>query len=189
VFSVVERFAEDAFGKQENGLGAVRHLKRTAFWAEKLSPGCDEAILIAAVSHDIERAFVETSVSYQGLKDGFMNPEYLTRHQQRSAKVISDFLRARGAAPDLVKRVKELVLRHEEGGDAASNLVMNADSLSFLENSVARFIAAEVPLVGRELVKRKFDWMYQRISSSVAREIAQDRYARALRLLDEAAEK
>jgi hypothetical protein len=66
---------------------------------------------------------------------------------------------------------------------------MNADSLSFLENSVARFIAAEVPLVGRELVKRKFDWMYQRISSSVAREIAQDRYARALRLLDEAAEK
>jgi len=188
VFSAVERFVEDSFGKQDSAYYII-HLKRTAYWAKRLDPACDEAVLIAAVSHDIERAFMEPSDLYGGLKDGFLDPVYLARHQQRSAEIISGFLQLKGAAPDLVARVRALVLKHEEGGSAAQNLLRDADSLSFLENNVKYFIAAKAPLADKNLIKRKFDWMYQRISSPVAREIAKKWYARALRCLDEAAEK
>ena len=185
MFLAVERFIEDSFGKQDNAHYVI-HLKRTVYWAKRLDPGCDEAVLIAAVSHDIERAFMEPSDLCEGLKDGFLDPVYLVRHQQRSAEIISSFLQLKGAAPDLVARVRALVLKHEEGGSAAQNLLKDADSMSFLENNVKYFIAAKTPLADKNLIKRKLDWMYQRISSPIAREIAKDWVDQALERLDEA---
>ncbi len=187
MFSAVERFVEDSFGKQDDPHYII-HLKRTAYWAKRLDPACDEAVLIAAISHDIERAFMAPSDLCEGLKDGFLDPVYLARHQQRSAEIISGFLQLKGASPDLVARVRTLVSKHEEGGSEAQNLLRDADSLSFLENNITHFVAAEGPSVGKGLIKRKFDWMYQRISSPVAREIAKKWYIQALRCLDEEGE-
>ena len=110
-----------------------RHMQRTLDWAVEIDPQAGEAVRIAAVTHDAERAYPEgdwdSAVSWN-------DPEYNRWHQERCAQIVGAWLREQGADPELVEQVERIVLVHEEGGFPEADVVQAADSLSFLETMV-----------------------------------------------------
>ena len=76
-----------------------------------------------------------------------------------------------------------LISRHEEGGNEDQNLLKDADSVSFFENNLSIFFRkAEVE--GKDKIKHKFNWMYNRITSVKAKQYAKRDYEKALKELD-----
>jgi hypothetical protein len=110
----------------------TQHLLRTEDWVLELEPGAGEALRLAAVLHDIERAFPDPDTAWDSARD-WDSPAYNRWHQDRSARIAVEWLRGRGAPPALVAHVEGLVLVHEVGGWPEADVLQAADSLSFLE--------------------------------------------------------
>jgi len=179
LYNKAERFVERSFGK--NGM---KHFRRTVFWVKKLYPEADEAMLIAAISHDLERAFRKDGIGHtRGIEKGFLDSGHLNIHQNKGARIIFDFLVEEGADSILASRVRELVGAHEVGGDKEQNILKDADSISFFENNAGHFIEKKARELGKEKVKEKFDWMFDRITSKKAKEISKHWYERAIKEL------
>jgi kynurenine formamidase len=160
-----------------------RHMQRTLDWALEIDPDASEAVLIAAVTHDAERAYPEgdwdSAVSWN-------DPEYNRWHQQRCAQIVANWLREQGASPELIAEVERIVAVHEEGGFPEADLVQAADSLSFLETMV--YVLAEWVQSGRaprENAECKARNSLERISAALphAREEAEPLLAAALQRL------
>jgi kynurenine formamidase len=113
----------------------ARHLERTLDWVAELDPGASEGLRIAAVTHDIERAFPDPTSTWDSARD-WRSPEYNRWHQDRCADLVSAWLRERDADRALVDEVDGLVRVHEEGGWHDADVLQAADSLSFLETMV-----------------------------------------------------
>lgn len=179
IYNKTEKFVKDSFGKRK-----IRHLERTVFWLKKLMPEAHEALQVAAISHDIERAFRKDGIaSVRNREKGFLDEEHLEFHQKESARIICEFLTREGADESLIKRVGELVEKHEVGGDRDQNMLKDADSISFFENNAEHFIKGKATELGREKVKEKFDWMFNRITSEEAKEMSRFWYIEALEKL------
>jgi hypothetical protein len=116
----------------DSGHPHARHLLRTEDWVLELDPGAGEALRIAAVLHDIERAFPDPEARWDSARD-WDSPEYNRWHQDRSADMASRWLREQGAPEGLVDAVDRLIRVHEVGGWPEADVLQAADSLSFLE--------------------------------------------------------
>ena len=160
------------------------HFDRTVYWLKQLRPDADEALLIASISHDIERASRLGDAGLGRTDKGFLNIDDNTYHQEKGAEIIGNFLKEQGADDKLIKRVKHLVSAHEYGGDDDQNLLKDADSLSFVENNASIFIA-RLDKLGYDNVKEKFDWMYGRISEPKAKQLAKPFYEKMIKKLHE----
>lgn len=182
LFKKVEQFMIDSFGPNHISLP---HLMRTAEWVKVLRPDADDALLIAAASHDIQRHTGDRPGRDDKELMDFDVDNYLTHHQEKGAEIMEEFLAKEGAAPEMVQKVKHLIARHELGGDDDQDLIKDADSLSFLEMLVDTFIKEKVPEFGFEDVKNKFEWMYSRISSDRAKKLAEPLFKDAMRKLNE----
>lgn len=77
-----------------------------------------------------------------------------------------------------------MISKHEVGGDDDQNLVKDADSISFLENNVDVFLSEHVQKSGKEKVRDKFNWMFDRITGEKAKELARPLYEEAIRRLN-----
>jgi kynurenine formamidase len=108
------------------------HMQRTLDWALELDPDASEAVQIAAVTHDAERAYPDPDAPWDSAVS-WADPEYNRWHQERCAEIVAGWLREQGAAPELTEEVTRIVRVHEEGGWPEADLVQAADSLSFLE--------------------------------------------------------
>src|SRR5215207_1559324 len=113
------------------------HLVRTLEWVERLDPGASEALRVAALVHDAERAFPDAASGWNA-RDHWDSPAYRRWHQDRSAEIAADWLDGQGADPALVSAVRALVAAHEDGGWPEADLLQAADSLSFLETMADR---------------------------------------------------
>jgi kynurenine formamidase len=113
----------------------ARHLTRTLDWVLELDPGASEALQVAAVTHDIERAFPDPDATWDSARD-WNDPAYNRWHQDRCAEMVAAWLAEQGAAADVAARAEALVRVHEEGGDPEADVLQAADSLSFLETMV-----------------------------------------------------
>ena len=117
----------------------ARHLARTLDWLLVLDPQAGEALRIAAVTHDAERAFPASGRTAGGVRRPAVGrlralaPGPQRRVRRRLAA------RAAAADPQLVEQVCALVRVHEEGGSPEADLLQAADSLSFLEVQVELF--------------------------------------------------
>ena len=111
------------------------HLVRTEEWANELSPDASAALRLAALTHDMERAYPEGSPHWEPGR-GWDDPLYTIAHSERSARIVGDFMRDRGAGEPFVREVTRLILFHETGGFPEADVVQAADSLSFLETMV-----------------------------------------------------
>jgi hypothetical protein len=147
----------------------AQHLLRTEHWLLELEPDASEALRLAAVLHDIERAFPDREAGWDSSRDG-ANPEYNRWHQDRCAEIASEWLREQGAAEPLVAEVDKLIRVHEEGGWREADLLQAADSLSFLETLT--WLMKRWPRANAEA---KLDASVDRINPSLprARELAE----------------
>jgi hypothetical protein len=76
-----------------------------------------------------------------------------------------------------------LIARHEEGGSDDQNVIKDADSVSFFENNIDHFLNDLLKKWGNEVVKDKFQWMLERITSEKAKVIAKPWYEQAMESL------
>jgi kynurenine formamidase len=131
----VASLAERARAWVEDVHPHARHLTRTLDWVRELDPGASEALQVAAVTHDIERAFPEPEATWDSARD-WSSPEYNRWHQDRCADLVATWLADQGAVGEVAARAVALVRVHEEGGDPEADILQAADSLSFLETMV-----------------------------------------------------
>ncbi|MFA6088254.1 MAG: DUF4202 family protein [Candidatus Woesearchaeota archaeon] len=126
----IEEIIANSFSKTD-----ISHSKTTLEWLLKLKPYADEALQIAALSHDIERGRREKSnkTEAEKIKDYDKIKE---EHSKRSSKIISELLFKYEFDEKFIKKVKHLVLNHEVGGDEETNILMDADSLSFFQSNL-----------------------------------------------------
>jgi len=183
LYRKTEQFVIDSFNKADKSW-QIKHFFRTVYWIKKLKPDADDSLLISAVAHDIERAFRQEDVLKMKQYAGYTDLNWLRVHEERGAKIIEDFLERQGATTELIEKVKILVARHEEGGSDDQNLLKDTDSISFFENYVSFFLTKRIKEIGKEKVKEKFDWMFNRITSEKAKEIARPLYKEAIKNLD-----
>lgn len=180
IYNDAQQFVFDSFNKAEK-TSQIKHIIQTVYWLKVFSPNADEALLVAAIAHDIERAFPTKNVLKKKTSVGFTTGiEYYRPHEERGAEIIADFLKHQNVDDSFIERVKKLVSRHEEGGDDDQNLLKDADSVSFFETSVSLFLDKKLLEIGKEKVKQKFDWMYNRITSEKAKQIAYPFYEKAI---------
>ncbi len=175
----VKKYVDESFGKKEP------HHEQTLYWLLKLNPNADEAMQIAAYSHDIQRAFaMEEAIKAVSKKSGgFKDEEMLKIHQEEGAKIIGEFLSKKGVESELIEKVKQLVSKHEVGGDDDQNLIKDADSISFFETNSEFFVKVFAPKMGKDKIKEKFNFMFERIPSEKAKEFARGFYEDALKML------
>ena len=179
LFDEVKRFVKESFekcGYKEH----IKHLERTVYWVKKLKPDADEALLIAAFSHDIGTAYRWKKIQKELHQRKFTDKEFIERHQKECARIIEEFLEKQDANSEIIDRVKMLVSKHEEGGNADQNLLKDADSISFFENNIP-IVLNMAKEIGKEKVKQKFDWMYNRMTSEKARRIVKKWYDKAIK--------
>jgi Domain of unknown function (DUF4202) len=146
------------------------HLIKSLEWLDRIAPEASEAMRLATLTHDMERAFPGPD---QPVAKSLIDPEYNAAHSARSARIIGSWLRENHTSPELIGEVEDLVRAHEVGGWPEANLVQAADSLSFLETNVDLFL--NMIRTGKRAiddVRAKFDYSYDRIQLSHARELA-----------------
>ncbi|HEV7423911.1 MAG TPA: DUF4202 family protein [Candidatus Paceibacterota bacterium] len=164
LYSKVIEYVDISFG------GKKTHFERTVYWLEQILPNITDTERIAAYSHDIERAIKgETDRDY-------LNLEILRRHQEDGAEIIGEFLQKNGADEETINKVKHLVSKHEVGGDAEQNALMDADSISYFETNAQHFVEQRAKTEGYKKIKEKFDWMFNRISSEERKNLARKNY-------------
>jgi hypothetical protein len=180
LYDKVEKFVVDSFtkvGKEKS----IPHFLRTKHWLLELKSDADEAFCISAVAHDIERAFRDPN-NDKAETAGFLDDFFLKYHPQKGAEIIGEFLKSQNADEELIERVKFIISKHETGGDDDQNLLKDADSISFFENNTDGFVKMAEE-IGKEKVKEKFEWMFNRITNDRAKEIAKPWHKEALRKL------
>ena len=156
------------------------HLLRALEWLDRLAPGAPEAVRLAALTHDMERAFPgPDSPVMKSLAD----PVYERLHSERSARIVSEWLASHGADEQLTRDVAALIIAHEVGGTREADLVQAADRLSVLETNVDRFLGfVESGRFSIDDVRTKFEHSYHRIrvpdANAFARPLYEDADAR-----------
>ena len=164
----------------------ARHLERTRDWVLELDPDGDEALEIAAVIHDIERAFPTDDDPFDPSAPPGVDG-YDEWHQRRSAEIGGRWLREQGAPEALTADVTALVRVHETGGSPRADVLQAADSLSFLEIQTDLFIGmVRDGRLTRERAEQKLRLMQDRIRISRAAELGAPRLEAALARLDAA---
>ena len=130
-------------------------------WVLKLKPDADEALKIAALSHDIDRAI--TGITEKDLKRDFKPEDYVIfkkAHSIRSANFICEILERHNYPKKTIEKVRHLVENHEFGGDKETNILTDADSIAYFEYNIPVYLKRS----GEEQTKKKILFMYERIS-------------------------
>jgi hypothetical protein len=153
------------------------HLLRALEWLDRVAPGSDEAVRLATLTHDMERAFPGPD---QPVNKTLVDPAYEKAHSERSARIVGAWLRERQADEDLVSEVERLIVAHELGGWPDADLVQAADSLSFLETNVELFLGfVRSGRFSADDVAQKFDHAYERIRIPGLKRLAAPLYEEA----------
>ena len=164
-----------------------KHLLQAEVWLQRLKPDASEEMLLAALTHDMERAFPGPDSPSLDPRDGVDNPVYNIAHCERSTRIVSGYLREQGASQESIEEIARLIRAHEYGGDDDQNYVQAADSLSFLEVNVDVFLSwvdAGDTKWNADAVHAKVNWMYERIQIPQARDLARPLYEEAIRKLE-----
>ena len=103
-------------------------IKNTLEWLLKLKPDADEALQIAALAHDIERAIEKRKVKRKDYKD---YDEFKNAHALNSANISLEIMKEYNVSTELTDDVFGLIRLHETGGSMRVNILRGADGISF----------------------------------------------------------
>lgn len=158
----------------------AEHMLRTGFWLKQLFPDADEVMCVAAICHDIERCFPlrEGEIKPAKTGDDKLDGEYLIWHGKRSAEFAEKLLKEYGFDDEAaLERIKTLIAEHSMGGTPERDLMMDADSISLLENNIPLFIKEGK---NKKDLKTKVISEFERLSSEKARKLARPFYDKAI---------
>jgi len=113
------------------------HLLRALEWLDRVAPGQREAVRLATLTHDMERAFPGPD---QPQSAKMVDPVYERLHSERSARIVGNWLREQQTDASFIADVERLIVAHEIGGWSEADLVQAADSLSILDTNVDLFL-------------------------------------------------
>ena len=133
------------------------HADNTLQWLLYLEPDAGEALQLAALAHDIDRATPER-VRREDYSD---YDTFKAVHARRGALLLRGILEGSGVAQDIVEETCRLVLVHEVGGDPDSDLLKDADSISYFDVNLPLYYQRE----GWAESKRRSLWGYRRLSA------------------------
>jgi len=106
------------------------HAKNTLKWLRRLKPDANEALQIATLGHDIERAIDGRKVKR---KDYQNYDEFKDAHALNSAKIMREIMKEHSMSKAMIKKVFFLVRHHENGGTKLADVLKHADSISFFQ--------------------------------------------------------
>jgi len=133
------------------------HADNTLEWLLRLEPDADEALQLAALAHDIDRAIERIKVR----RADFDNYDtFKAAHARNSAEILRSILTACGVKRNIVKEACRLVELHEVGGDPSSDLLKDADSISYFDVNLPLYFQRE----GWDETKRRSHWGYRRLT-------------------------
>ena len=136
------------------------HSKNTLAWLLKIKPDADEALQIAALGHDIERAIERRKVRRADFDDYDL---FKAAHARNSALVLKEIMQKCGLPAAISDDVCRLVCRHEVGGDERCDLLKDADSISYFDVNLPCYFERE----GYAETLRRTIWGYRRLSAGV----------------------
>ena len=139
------------------------HADNTLEWLLRMEPDADDALQLAALAHDIDRAVKETKVKRADFDD---YDAFKAAHARNSTEILRPILTACGVEVDIVDEACRLVEIHEVGGDPRADLLKDADSISFFDVNLPFYYRRE----GWDEAKRRSCWGYLRLSP-LAKEI------------------
>ncbi len=135
-----------------------RHADNTLEWLLRLEPDAGEALQLAALAHDIDRAIEEIKVRRTNFDD---YDAFKAAHARHGAELLRPILSACGVAGDIADEACRLVTVHEVGGDADADLLKDADSISYFDVNLPLYYQRE----GWSETKRRSLWGYRRLSA------------------------
>lgn len=133
------------------------HADNTVEWLLYLQPDAGEALQLAALAHDIDRATPER-VRREDYSD---YNTFKAAHARRGALLLRGILEGSGVVREIVDEACRLVLVHEMGGDPDSDLLKDADSISYFDINLPLYYQREEWAEA----KRRSLWGYQRLSN------------------------
>ncbi len=134
-----------------------RHADNTLEWLLCLEPDAGDALQLAALAHDIDRAIEEIKVKQADFDD---YDAFKAAHARNGAELLRPILNACGVAGDIVDEACRLVEVHEVGGDPRSDLLKDADSISYFDVNLLLYYQRE----GWAETQRRSLWGYRRLT-------------------------
>ncbi|MEA3397891.1 MAG: DUF4202 family protein [Chloroflexota bacterium] len=134
-----------------------RHADNTLKWLLRLAPDADDALQLAALAHDIDRAINEVKVKRADYDD---YDAFKAAHAGNGAEILRPILTACCVERHIVDEACRLVEVHEIGGDLRSDLLKDADGISYFDVNLPLYYRRE----GWEEAKRRSRWGYRRLS-------------------------
>ena len=145
------------------------HSKNTLEWLLKLKPDADDALKIAALGHDIERAIAERKVRREDYKD---YDEFKEAHASNSAKILAEIMKECNISKKLADDVVFLVCHHETGGTRRVDILRDADSISFFHVNLPYYFLRN----GIEETKRRCLWGYKKLPKNMQEVVVKFNY-------------
>lgn len=147
----------------------LTHAKNTLEWLLRLKPDADEALKIAALGHDIERAIHPRKVRRTDYKS---YDEFKKAHALNSAKILAEIMKECNLGQEFIHDVFFLVRHHETGGSARADVLRDADAISFFHVNVPHYFARN----GAEETKRRCLWGCKKLPDNLKEVVAQFHY-------------
>ena len=135
----------------------------------KLKPDADDALKIAALGHDIERAIEERKVRREDYKD---YDEFKEAHASNSAKILAEIMKECNISKKLADDIVFLVCHHETGGTRRVDILRDADSISFFHVNLPYYFLRN----GIEETKRRCLWGYKKLSKNMQEVVVKFNY-------------
>jgi len=132
------------------------HADNILEWLLRLEADADEALQIAAIAHDIDRATPERVRR----EDHADYDTFKAAHARRGARLLRGILEDCMIESTVVQEACRLVAAHETGGDFRSNLLKDADSISYFDVNLPLYYQRNT---WQETTRRSI-WGYQRLS-------------------------
>ena len=145
------------------------HSKNTLEWLLKLKPDADEALQIAALAHDIERAIEKRKVKRKDYKD---YDDFKNAHALNSANISVEIMKECNVSTELTDDVFDLIRLHETGGSRRANILRGADGISFFHVNLPEYFSRN----GKKETGKRWYWGYRRLSEKERNIIAKFNY-------------
>ncbi len=193
--SIWSRYKSDNYKKEVLEFGTkqayeidLKHIESTFEWVKTLFPGCPAALRVAAIGHDIDRAWPQEMVKLDRSRKGRMGDEefrlFKLAHARNSFEMLMKYHFLGEVSAEFQVDVRFLVYNHETGGlrnsegqmlkiqdfssesydlNMAAQTLTDSNQLATLTDNLPAYLVYQ----GEEITKKKILSFWSYISKGV----------------------